>query len=221
MSVAGRDRPLVVGLTGPIAAGKSHVASILADLGAEVIDADAVYREMIAPPSPLLDRIALRFGDDILDPSGALDRTALGKIVFANPAELAALEAITHPAVTTEVRDRIARSHARVVVNEAIRLIESGMVDDVDSLWWVDADPEIRLQRLMARNSLDEESARVRLAASRPALPEGLVIDERINNSGSLNETRAAVQRAWQRLQLKHDRGTSKERTQREHARNN
>lgn len=197
-----RDKPIVIGLTGPIAAGKSQVAAMLADLGAEVVDADLVYRELIIPPSPLLDRIVERFGPGILDTSGALNRAALGKIVFSNPDELAALEAITHPAVIDEVRRRIASSDADVVVHEAIRLIESGMANEADMLWLVDADPEVRLQRLMARNSLDEETARKRLAVSRPTLPEGLSFDEVIDNSGSLVETRAAVRRAWDRLPL-------------------
>lgn len=218
MNVPGRNRPLVIGLTGPIAAGKSQVSAFLAEMGAEVIDADAVYRELITPPSPLLDRVVDRFGPGILDTSGALDRAALGKIVFSNPQELAALEAMTHPAVIKEVRDRIAKSAAAVVVNEAIRLVESGMVNDVDVRWLVDADPEVRLQRLMARNSLDEESARARLVVSQPSLPDGLTFDEVIDNSGSLEETRAAVRRAWERLPQPRERGRATEGTIRERA---
>lgn len=213
-----RNRPLVIGLTGPIAAGKSQVGAFLAELGAEVIDADIIYRELIAPPSPLLDRIVERFGPGILDASMALDRAALGKIVFNDPAELAALEAMTHPAVIAEVHRRIAASRADVVVNEAIRLVESGMVNDVDVRWLVVADPQVRLQRLMARNSLDAETARARLRVSQPALPAGLSFDEVIDNSGSLEETRAAVERAWERLPLKRERNVSKEGALRERA---
>lgn len=218
MNVPGRNRPLVIGLTGPIAAGKSQVSAFLAEMGAEVIDADAVYRELIAPPSPLLDRVVDRFGPGILDTSGALDRAALGKIVFSNPQELAALEAMTHPAVIKEVRDRIAKSAAAVVVNEAIRLVESGMVNDVDVRWLVDADPEVRLQRLMARSSLDEETARARLVVSQPSVPDGLTFDEVIDNSGSLEETRAVVRRAWERLPQQRERGRATEGTIRERA---
>jgi dephospho-CoA kinase len=213
-----RERPLVIGLTGPIAAGKSQVAAFLAELGAEVIDADAVYRELMMPPSPLLDRVVARFGPGILDASGALDRAALGKIVFNDPAELVALEAITHPAVIEEVHRRVAESTADVVVNEAIRLVESGMVNDVDVRWLVDAEPDVRLQRLMARNSLDEATARARLVVSQPSLPDGLSFDEVIDNSGSLDETRAAVKRAWERLPLKRERNVSKEGALRERA---
>lgn len=213
MTQAAPGKPLVIALTGPIAAGKSQVAKSLAELGAEVIDSDAVYHDLIAPPSPLLTEIAARFGAEILDRDGALDRAALGKIVFADPAALADLEAITHPAVIAEVRRRIANSTADVVVNEAIKLIESGMAAEADVLWLVDADADVRLQRLMARNSLDEATARARLAASRPALPEGLTFDEVIDNSGSWRETRAAVERAWQRLPLEHRRSATTERT--------
>lgn len=143
---------------------------------------------------------------------------ALGKIVFGDPAELMALEAITHPDVIAEVRRRIARSPADVVVNEAIRLVESGMADEVDVRWLVEAEPEIRLLRLMARNSLDEETARARLVVSQPSLPDGFSFDEIINNSGSLDETRAAVRRAWERLPVKQERGATQERTLRERA---
>ncbi len=219
MTLPERDRPLVIGLTGPIAAGKSQVAAFLAELGAEVIDADAVYRELITPPSPLLDRIAERFGPEILDASGALDRAALGKVVFNNARELAALEAITHPVVIAEVRRRIANSQADVVVNEAIRLVESGMASDVDALWLVTAEPEVRLRRLMARNSLDEATARERLVVSQPSLPDGLLFDEVIDNSGSLDEMRANVRRAWKRLPLNRKRVVLQEGTIRERAR--
>lgn len=218
MRLSSQDRPLVIGLTGPIAAGKSQVARFLAELGAEIIDSDAVYRDLMNPPSRLLDRVAARFGPGILDAAGALDRSALGKIVFNNPDELAALEAITHPAVIDEVRRRIAGSAADVVVNEAIRLVESGMVNEVDIRWLVDADPEVRLQRLMARNSLDEEAARLRLVVSQPSLPDGLSFDETIDNSGSLPETRAAVRRAWERMPLNRERIALQEGTIRERA---
>ena len=80
-------------------------------------------------------------------------------------------------------------------------------MNDVDVRWLVDADPEVRLQRLMARNSLDEETARARLVVSQPSLPDGLTFDEVIDNSGSLEETRAAVKRAWERLPLQRERG--------------
>lgn len=206
-----RIRPLVIGLTGPIAAGKSQVAAFLAELGAEVIDADVVYRELMAPPSALLDRVVERFGPSILDASGGLDRKALGQMVFSDPVELAALEAITHPAVIEETHRRIADSRADVVVNEAIKLVESGMVNDVDVRWLVVADPRVRLQRLMARNSLDEPTARARLLVSQPSLPDGLSFDEIIDNSGTLDETRAAVARAWERLPLTRERNEAKE----------
>lgn len=218
MIVPAPDRPLVIGLTGPIAAGKTQVTAFLAELGAQVIDADVVYRELITPPSALLDRIVERFGAGILDASGELNRAALGRIVFNDPAELAALEAITHPAVIEEVHQRIPRSPADVVVNEAIRLVESGMVNDVDVRWLVVADPQARLERLMARNAMDEASARARLAVSQPSLPDGLTFDEVIDNSGSLEETRAAVVRAWERLPLTRERHVSKEGALRERA---
>jgi dephospho-CoA kinase len=192
--------PLVIGLTGPIASGKSTVAELLRQRGAAVIDADRVYRSLLQPESDLWRQIVERFGPGIIGPDGEIDRVALGGVVFADPAALADLDRITHPAVVTEVRRRIARSTAPLIVLEAVKLMQSGLASDVDTLWFIGADPDTRLQRLMSRSGMDEASARARIAAAPDTVPAGVDVDATIDNSGDLASTAAAIDDAWRAM---------------------
>ena len=193
-----RDRsPFVIGLTGPIASGKSTVGEMLRLRGAEVIDADRVYRSLLAPRSALWRRIVERFGPAIVRSDGEIDRAALAEIVFADPEALADLDRITHPAVVEEIRTRIAETRAPVVVLEAVKLVQSGLTSEVHALWFVTADPETRLRRLMSRSGVDEASARARIAAAPDTVPEGVVVGATIDNSGDLESTADAVDEAW------------------------
>ena len=190
--------PFVIGLTGPIASGKSTVAELLRQRGAEVIDADRVYRSLLQPRSELWRRIVERFGSGIVRSDGEIDRAELGGVVFADPEALADLDRITHPAVVAEVRTRIGRSHAPLIVLEAVKLVQSGLASDVDALWFVNADSETRLRRLMSRSGLDEASARARIAAAPDTVPEGVDVGATIDNSGDLASTAAAIEDALQ-----------------------
>ena len=167
--------PFVIGLTGPIASGKSTVAEMLRQRGAEVIDADRVYRSLLAPGSALWRRVVERFGPAIVRPDGEIDRAALAEMVFADPEALADLDRITHPAVVEEIRTRIAKTDAPLVVLEAVKLVQAGLASEVDALWFITADPETRLRRLMSRSGLDEASARARIAAAPDTVPQGVV----------------------------------------------
>lgn len=198
--VDGAAAPVVIGLTGPIAAGKSQVAAWLARRGALVLDGDTVYRDLVTPPSALLDAIGQRFGPGVITADGELDRAALGDIVFRNPQALTDLESITHPAVVAEVRRRIKATGAALVVVEAIKLVESGLADDVDALWLVNAPDNVRLRRLMARNNLDEPAALARLASARPVLPAGIVPDAIIANGGAWEDTQDQIEAALEQL---------------------
>ena len=189
--------PFVIGLTGPIASGKSTVAELLRQRGAEVIDADQVYRSLLQPGSDLWRQVVERFGPAIVGSDGGIDRTALAEVVFADPAALADLDRITHPAVVAEVRARIARSTAPFIVLEAVKLVQSGLASDVDALWFVSADAETRLRRLMSRSGMDEASARARIAAAPATVPEGVAVSVMIDNSGDLAATSAAIDEAW------------------------
>jgi dephospho-CoA kinase len=195
-TVRERGAPFVIGLTGPIASGKSTVAEILRRRGAEVIDADRVYHDMLSPGSDLARGIRERFGAEVMRPDGTLDRPALGQLVFRDPAALADLETLTHPAVVTEIREQIARSTAPVVVVEAVKLIQSGLLGDVDTLWVVTADPEVRAQRLMERSGITKAEARVRVEAVGNPIPVEVRPDAVIDNSGALCQTEQAVRRA-------------------------
>ena len=144
MSRVARDGPFRIGLTGPIGCGKSTVARRLRRHGAIVIDADRLAREVTAPGEPALAAIVDRFGPDVLAADGSLDRPALGRRVFDDPAELRALEAITHPAIWQKVMaalEAAAGTDARAVVLEAIRLVEAGYTDVLDEVWLVICDP--------------------------------------------------------------------------------
>jgi len=190
----------VLGVTGNIASGKSTVTGLLAELGATVIDSDLVYRELVAPGTPLLARLAERFGEEIVGDDGSLERRRLGAIVFAHSGALHDLDRITHPAVIAEVDQRVAAKTDGVVVLDAVKLIESGHADRCDAVWVVTADPEEQVTRLMKRNSLPAEEARRRVAAQPPIGPKLARADFVIDNSGSRDETREQVERAWRAL---------------------
>jgi dephospho-CoA kinase len=198
----GDPSPFVIGVTGPIASGKSTVAELLRQRGADVIDADRVYRSLLQPGSGLWRQVVARFGPEIVGPAGEIDRAALGGVVFADPEALADLDRITHPAVVAEVRTRIARSTAPFVVLEAVKLVQSGLASDVDALWFVTADPETRRHRLMSRSGMDEASARARIAAAPDTVPKGVDVDVTIDNSGDLLSTSAAIDEAWRAVRI-------------------
>jgi dephospho-CoA kinase len=190
-------RSFVIGVTGNIACGKSTVLGALAELGAETIDADAVYHELIAPKRPLWQALVACFGDRIVAPDGKIDRRALGAIVFADPARLAELDALTHPAVVAAVRARIAESAARVLAIDAVKLVESGLGADCDQIWLVECEPEQQVARLMARNGLTRDEAARRVAAQPPLDEKRRLSDVVIDNSGTVAATRKQVERAW------------------------
>jgi dephospho-CoA kinase len=196
------ERPFVIGITGPIASGKSVVAGMLARRGAEVIEADRVYHALLAPGSELSRRIAERFGPDVVRPHGGIDRTALGEIVFQDPAALADLERLTHPAVVARIRAQVAASAAPLVVIEAVKLVQSGLLDVVDALWIVTADPDVRLRRLMARSGIGEDEAHSRIAAIPNPVPADARPDAVIDNSGDLCRTERAVEAVLERAGL-------------------
>ena len=162
------DRPpLRIGLTGPIACGKSTVAGWLAARGATVIDADAVAREVTAPGTRAHDRILEHFGPTVRRPDGTLDRAALGRIVFSDPAALSDLEAIVHPAVRPVVLERLRRAtvgRPPAIVVEAIKLVEAGYPALLDEVWLVTCAPGEQAARLQGRGMATAD-ARQRIAA--------------------------------------------------------
>ena len=192
----------ILGVTGNIATGKSTVTGMLARKGATVIDSDLVYRELVGPGQPLLRTLAERFGEGIIADDGSLNRPALGAIVFSDPAALADLDRLTHPAVIAEVDRRVDAIPNGVVVLDAVKLVESGHAERCDAVWVVTADPNVQVQRLMNRNRLDVHESRRRVAAQ-PSLDAKLRrADLVIDNSGSIEELQEQVDRAWRNLPL-------------------
>lgn len=190
----------MLGVTGNIASGKSTVVSILKELGATHIDVDIVYRDMVQAGEPLLIRLVQYFGAKIVGADGALDRGALGKIVFADPAALRDLDEITHPAIIVEIDRRVDAIMSGIVVIDAVKLIESGHAEHCDVVWVVTVDPETQVTRLMQRNRLDEEEARRRVSAQPPVERKLARADHVIDNSGLLADLRAQVMDAWRGL---------------------
>jgi dephospho-CoA kinase len=201
-SHAPRDTHYIIGLTGNIATGKSTVARLLAELGATVIDADALVHDLQRKGSPVYDAIVEAFGAGILDRSGEIDRHLLGSIVFADRARLRALESIVHPAVLIESMQRISTAPTPIVVYEAIKLIEAGRADMCHALWVVTARPEVQLQRLIRDRHMSEAEARQRIEAQPPQSEKIKRATTVIDNSGELDETRRQVKAAWQTIKL-------------------
>jgi len=185
----------IIGLTGPIASGKSTVAALLVERGALVIDADAVYRRLLQPGSLLSRQVAETFGPRVVSGNG-IDRAVLAEIVFNDAGALATLEGITHPAVEASIVDELFSSSSSLVVIEAIKLVQSGLVDRVDALWVVTARPDIRQRRLEIGRGLTVDAARARMAASDSVVPSCVQPDVVIDNSGDLQATRSAVDEA-------------------------
>ena len=190
----------VIGLTGNIGSGKSVVATILRELGAEVIDADLVAREVLAPGSPEVETVAHRFGSGVLRPDGTIDRAALGRIVFDDAAALADLEAIVHPATRTRILRQLAESDADVAVIEAIKLLEGPLVNHVNTVWVVTAPPEVRVGRLVAQRGLIPQDARQRVSAQNPEDEKVRRADVVVENDGSLDQLRDKVADAWRAI---------------------
>lgn len=195
-----RRRTVRIGLTGPIGCGKSTVARWLAELGAEIVDADEVARAVTAPGMPSLPQIAAEFGDEVLLEDGSLDRGRLARIVFADPDALRRLERIVHPAVRPVVLERMdaaAASGATAVVVEAIKLVEGGLAELCDEVWLVTCDPVEQLARLLARGAGQDDAA-ARIAAQSGTVERlSRAATRIIETSGSLAEARARVESAW------------------------
>lgn len=200
---------LVIGLTGNIATGKTVVAAMLAELGAQVIDADVLAHRVMKPGTPTWRRVVEEFGTDILQRNDEIDRTKLGACVFADPKALVRLESIVHPAVIEETERllhdlRNQTTHTavgtKVAVIEAIKLIEAGMHLRCDELWVVTCSPEQQLRRLIENRGLSRPEAELRITAQPPPDKNVTLANVVIDNSGDLEQTRAQVTREWERI---------------------
>ncbi len=194
------SRPYRIGLTGNIATGKSNVGQLLSEWGAAYIDADKVAHEMMAPGQAAHAAVIKHFGARILAPDGSIDRRALGAIVFSDPEALRRLEQLVHPPTIAEVEQRIQRSGARVVVVEAIKLLESGMAETYDAIWVTTCAEEEQVRRLENSRGLARAEALRRIHAQPPQAEKLARADVIIHTSGTRAETRAQVRAAWEKI---------------------
>lgn len=192
---------LRVGLTGGAGAGKSTVAARLRELGAVVIDADLLAREVLEPGTEGLRQVCETFGPEVLRDDGTLDRGALAAVVFADPVRRQQLEAITHPKIAARTAELLAEAAPdAVVVHDVPLLVEKGMASAYDLVVVVDAPVEQRVRRLVGRG-LTEADARARITAQATTRERRAVADVWLDNEGSADDLRAAVDRLWaQRL---------------------
>ncbi|GAB3445790.1 dephospho-CoA kinase [Phycicoccus ginsengisoli] len=189
---------LRVGLTGGIGSGKSTVAQRLSELGATVIDADVLAREVVAPGSEGLALVVGRFGDRVLAADGGLDRAALGAVVFADPGARRDLEGITHPLIARRTGELLAAAPAdAVVVHDVPLLVEKHMGPGYHLVVVVDADEEVRFDRLVSARGMDVEDARRRIAAQASGAERHAAADVWLDNGGSEAQLEGAVDRLW------------------------
>jgi len=193
-----------IGLTGGIAAGKSVVATRLAELGAVVIDSDKLAREAVRPGSVGLDEVVSAFGAQVLADDGTIDRAVLGRIVFADPAALARLNAIVHPIVRRLAAEREAAAGAAragvVVVHDIPLLVETGQAATFHMLVVVHTPAEQRIQRLVALRGLDADEARRRIASQADDDARLAVADVVLDGTRSVDELRSQVDELWERI---------------------
>lgn len=193
----------LIALTGGIASGKSTIAARLAALGAVVVDADALARDVVQPGEPALEGIRDAFGDEVIRPDGSLDRAALGRIVFSDPQRRHVLNGIVHPAV-------LHRSHAafdaafaadrRAVVVYDVPLIDARGVGEFDRIVVADAPVDVRVRRLMDLRGMTEEDARARVAAQLSDADRRALASDVIDTSGTLEQTLAQTDLLWSRI---------------------
>jgi dephospho-CoA kinase len=193
----------LAGLTGGIASGKSTVSERMASHGAEVVDADLIAREVVLPGTPAYQKIVDHFGKEVLDPDGLIDRPALGRVIFSDPAKRTLLNELTHPPIFQEIADRLELLQAfdGVVVLDVPLLVETGASRSYDAVVVVAASPEVQLRRLTLLRGMAEEDARARMA-SQSSLEERLAVaTHTLWNDGSMEDLLAATDRLMDELE--------------------
>ncbi|ARF80832.1 dephospho-CoA kinase [Kitasatospora aureofaciens] len=192
---------LKIGLTGGIGAGKSEVSRLFAAHGAVIVDSDLIAREVVAPGTDGLAAVLAEFGPQVLREDGTLDRPALGAIVFADPEKLRALNAIVHPLVRARSAElEAAAAPDAVVVHDVPLLTENGLAPLFDLVVVVDADDEVRVERLVRLRGMAEEEARARMAAQASRADRLAIADLVIDNGGPLEALTARVDEVWAEL---------------------
>lgn len=199
----------VIGLTGNIATGKSVVRKMLEHLGAYGIDADGLSHRAIVKGAPGYQAVIEAFGNWVLGAGDEIDRSKLGKLVFSDPEALKKLEAIIHPLVRQAVDHLVKKTKQKVVVIEAIKLLESPLRETCDVVWISSTSEDKQLKRLMESRNMDEATAKQRMAAQSPQTEKEAAGDLVIDNNGSYEQTWQQVKDAWKRAFPKEDQDVS------------
>jgi len=197
----------VIGLTGNIATGKSVVRRMLEHLGAYTIDADALSHRVISKGAPGYQPVLDTFGKWLLDPDGQINRTRLGRLVFADKEALKQLEQIIHPYVRQAVDILVRRASQRVVVIEAIKLLESELRGRCDTIWVTDAPQHVQVERLMRKRGLSQEDALQRVQAQSAQKEKLAAANVVITNNGSYDDLWKQVSDAWKRISPEQEAG--------------
>ncbi|MDH6471656.1 dephospho-CoA kinase [Micromonospora sp. H404/HB375] len=206
-------RVLKVGLTGGIGSGKSAVASRLATLGAVIVDSDRIAREIVAPGTDGLAEVVAAFSDKVLDADGALDRAALGALVFGDEAARRTLEGITHPRVRARSAELVAAAPAdAIVVNDVPLLVEVGLAPTYHLVVVVQTAVPTRMARLTRDRGMAEAEAQRRIAAQADDTTRRAVADVLLTNDGTLTELHAAVDALWRDRLVPYERNVRERR---------
>ncbi|MDE0143887.1 MAG: dephospho-CoA kinase [Caldilineaceae bacterium] len=200
-------RSLVIGLTGNIATGKSTILNYLMEKCAFIIDADKLGHRVIEPSGQAYDAVVRTFGREILGEDGAIDRKKLGKIVFSNPIDLGRLEKIVHPKIFDLGKQEIYENDSPVIVLEAIKLLEAGLMSTLcDEIWVVTSSLATQLRRLLETRRMEETEARRMIDLQPPQAAKVNQADRVIENDGDLAELHAQLDAIWEDLKQRYPR---------------
>ena len=200
-------KSLVIGLTGNIATGKSTILNYLTEKCAFIIDADKLGHRVIEPGGQAYDAVVRAFGRDILREDGTIDRKKLGRIVFSNPLDLGRLEKIVHPKIFDLGKQEIDENDSPVIVLEAIKLLEAGLMSTLcDEIWVVTSSLGNQLRRLLETRRMEESEARRMIELQPPQAAKVNQADRVIDNDGSLAELHAQLDAIWEDLKRRYPR---------------
>jgi dephospho-CoA kinase len=188
------QKTYTIAITASIGCGKSTVRRCLEELGVPVVDTDNIGHELLNAPNPIYRAVLDYFGHDLVDaPNGPINRKKLGAIIFSDPSAKEALEALLHPAIRLICKRRIAALNADIVAIEVPLLFEAGQQGDYDEVWAVLAESGVRLRRLIERDHISEAEAQLRIDAQWPQEKKAALANRIIDNSGTIEETKAQV----------------------------